>query len=75
VPHLSLIIGTDKKSGLNVYRLDGSLRQSLPVGRMNNVDLRDGFELDDSRVTIVAASDRDRNAIALFALTQRTRRT
>jgi 3-phytase len=65
----SLIIGTDKKSGLNVYRLDGSLRQSLPVGRMNNVDLRDGFELGNQRVTIVAASDRDRNAIALFALT------
>jgi 3-phytase len=35
---------------------------------MNNVDLRDGFEIDGRRVTIVAASDRDRNAIALFAL-------
>jgi 3-phytase len=67
-PAGSLIIGTDKKRGLNVYRLDGRLRQSLPVGRMNNVDLRDGFELDGRRVTIVAASDRDRNAIALFAL-------
>jgi len=64
----SLIIGTDKKRGLNTYRLDGRLRQSLPVGRMNNVDLRDGFEIDGRRVTIVAASDRDRNAIALFAL-------
>lgn len=67
-PAESLIIGTDKKSGLNTYRLDGRLRQSLPVGRMNNVDLRGGFELEGRRVTIVAASDRDRNAIALFAL-------
>jgi 3-phytase len=67
-PANSLLIGTDKKRGLNVYGLDGSLRQSLAVGRMNNVDLRDGFELGGRRVAIVAASDRDRNAIALFAL-------
>jgi 3-phytase len=67
-PAGSLVIGTDKKRGLNVYGLDGRLRQSLPVGRMNNVDLRDGFELEGRRVALVAASDRDRNAIALFAL-------
>ncbi|HYN39709.1 MAG TPA: phytase [Rhodospirillales bacterium] len=67
-PAESLIIGTDKKRGLNVYGLDGGLRQALPVGRVNNVDLRDGFDLAGRRVTIVAASDRDRNSIALFAL-------
>lgn len=68
-PAASLILGTDKKRGLNVYRLDGTLRQFLPIGRMNNVDLRDGFELGGREVVIVAASDRDRNAIALFAFT------
>jgi 3-phytase len=68
-PGASLIFGTDKKRGLNVYRLDGTLRQSLPVGRMNNVDLREGLEIDGRQVVIVAASDRDRNAIALFAFT------
>jgi 3-phytase len=67
-PAESLVIGTDKKRGLNVYGLDGALRQALPVGRVNNVDLRDGFEVDGQPMTIVAASDRDRNAIALFAL-------
>jgi 3-phytase len=66
-PANSLVIGTDKKRGLNVYRLDGTLRQSLQIGRMNNVDLRDGFELDGRRLVLVAASDRDRNAIALYA--------
>jgi 3-phytase len=34
---------------------------------MNNVDLREGFALGGREVVIVAASDRDRNAIALFA--------
>jgi len=42
-PAASVIIGTDKQRGLIVYRLDGTVVQSLPDGRMNNVDLRDGF--------------------------------
>jgi 3-phytase len=67
-PSRSLIVATDKRRGLEVYALDGSLRQSLPVGRMNNVDLRDGFAFGGQRVTVVAASDRDHDAIALFAL-------
>jgi 3-phytase len=65
-PAVSLVIGTDKSRGLNVYRLDGTLVQSLPDGRMNNVDLRDGFALGERRVTVVAASDRDRDAVALY---------
>lgn len=67
-PARSLVIATDKRRGLEVYALDGSLRQALPVGRVNNVDLRDGFALGASRVTVVAASDRDHDAIALFAI-------
>ncbi len=67
-PARSLIVATDKRRGLEVYSLDGSLRQRLPLGRMNNVDLRDGFALGGNRVTVVAASDRDHDAIALFAM-------
>lgn len=73
-PAGSLIIGTNKKRGLDVYRLDGSLHQTLEVGRMNNVDLRDGFGIAGRSLTLVAASDRDRNVIALFALDPATRR-
>jgi 3-phytase len=39
-PEQSLILGTDKANGLRVYGLDGEERQFLPVGRVNNVDLR-----------------------------------
>ena len=67
-PAASVIIGTDKKRGLVLYRLDGTVVQSLPDGRMNNVDLRDGFALGERTVTVVAASDRDRDAIALYLL-------
>jgi 3-phytase len=72
-PSQSLIIGTNKKRGLDVYRLDGTLHQSLPVGRMNNVDLRNGFDIAGQRVVLVAASDRDQNVIALFTLDPATR--
>jgi 3-phytase len=67
-PARTLIIVTDKRRGLEVHALDGSLKQRLPVGRMNNVDLRDGFALGGHRVTVVAASDRDHDAIALFTI-------
>jgi len=67
-PGESLVIGTDKKGGLAVYRLDGSLRQFLPIGRVNNVDVRDGFPLGGRTVPIVTASDRDRNAIVIYTI-------
>jgi 3-phytase len=67
-PAASLIIGTDKKHGLEVYGLDGALRQSLHLGRMNNVDVRDGFVFGGRSAAIVAATDRDRDSIALFAI-------
>src|SRR5215217_5343493 len=57
-PARSLIIGTDKKQGLDVYDLGGKRVQTLPDGRMNNVDLRYGFKLDGHEVAIVAATNR-----------------
>ncbi|WP_346837559.1 phytase [Microbulbifer sp. SAOS-129_SWC] len=63
----SRILGTDKKSGLNVYDLSGALRQHFPVGRLNNVDLRPtdvpGFS------AIAAASNRSTAGINLFGIT------
>ena len=62
-PAASLIVATDKKLGLNVYALDGSLRSSLAAGRVNNVDLREV----NGRI-IVAASDRNEAAMGKLAL-------
>ena len=69
-PAKSLIVATDKKAGLNVYGLDGTLRSSFPAGRVNNVDLR-----QVGQRIIVAASDRNDPAngkIALFELDRTT---
>ena len=72
-PLLSLVIGTDKDKGLNVYDLEGQLLQELPDGRLNNVDLRDGFMLGGLGVTVVAASKRSNDSIALYLLNPATR--
>ena len=72
-PLLSLVIGTDKDKGLNVYDLEGQLLQELPDGRLNNVDLRDGFMLGGLGVTVVAASNRSNDSIALYLLNPATR--
>jgi 3-phytase len=67
-PARSLIIGTNKKRGLDVYDLAGKRVQSLPDGRMNNVDLRYAFELDGADVAIVAATNRTDQSLALYAV-------
>ena len=41
-PEQSLVVGTDKRSGLLVYDLSGNQLQHLVAGNLNNVDLRTG---------------------------------
>jgi 3-phytase len=73
-PTKSLVIATDKNLGLYVYDLEGKLLQTLADGRMNNVDLRDGFVVDGKPRTLVAASNRTTKSIALYFLDPATRR-
>jgi len=72
-PRLSAIIATDKKGGMLVYDLSGKRLQYLPDGKMNNVDLRGGFQLGGKAVTLIAASDRTHKAIALYTIDPETR--
>ncbi len=64
----SRILGTNKQQGLLVYDLNGQQLQQLNVGRVNNVDVRQGFSYRGQSMDIAAASQRDRAAIALFAI-------
>ncbi len=73
-PALSLIIATDKQLGLYVYDVDGNLLQTLADGRMNNVDLREGFILGGASRTLVAASNRSDDSIALYVVDPAARR-
>ena len=73
-PALSLVLATDKKSGLHVYDMQGQVLQYLPDGKMNNIDLREGFRLGGKEVVLVTASDRTRKAIAIYRLDTQARR-
>lgn len=73
-PSRSIIIGTQKQSGLYAYDLQGNVLQFLPDGRMNNVDLRDNFRLGNRAVSLVAASNRTTDAIAIYRVDPATRR-
>ena len=73
-PSKSAIVATDKNLGLYVYDLDGRLLQTVTDGRMNNVDLRDGFMVDGKPRTLVAASNRTDKTIALYFLDPATRK-
>jgi 3-phytase len=64
----SRVLGTDKKGGLGVYDLTGNQLQYLPVGRLNNVDVRTGFVLGGKQIDLAVASNRDHNSLHLFAI-------
>jgi 3-phytase len=71
-PGRSLVLGTDKKGGLNLYDMQGRVLQFLPVGKVNNVDLREGFALGGEEVVLATASNRTDQTISIFRLdTQR----
>ncbi|MET0848031.1 MAG: phytase [Pseudomonas sp.] len=65
---LSRVLGTNKKQGLMAYDLQGKLLQELPVGRLNNVDVRPNFKLGQQTVDLAVASNRDRNSLSLFSI-------
>lgn len=62
-----LILGTDKTQGLFVYGLDGAVRQVLPDGELNNVDVRP-FSLRGEPVGLAGATRRDDETIVLYLI-------
>lgn len=67
-PAASLVLATDKKRGLAVYDLLGRELQFLPVGRINNVDLRQDVRIGNERMDIAVATQRDEHGIVLFGI-------
>lgn len=72
-PKLSLIIGAQKKHGVEVYDLSGNTLQSRADGRINNIDLRSGFLLDGEEVAVVTASNRSTDSISVYVVDPETR--
>jgi 3-phytase len=67
-PSTSLVVATDKRSGLFVYDLNGKELSFTAAGEPNNVDLRELTLADGQRRILVAVSDRLSNAVKFFML-------
>lgn len=68
-PESSLVLGTDKQTGLYVYDLAGVEAQRFPVGPLNNVDLR---QMGPSSFDLAIASNDGRNVVSVFSIDRRT---
>lgn len=66
----SLIIGTNKKEGLEVYNMRGQLVQNFPVGRLNNVDIRYNVPFGGDTVDVIVATNRTHNSLSVFTINQ-----
>jgi 3-phytase len=67
-PADSLILGTDKQAGLYVYNLSGAVVQYLPVGRLNNVDVRQNVTSPSGMADFAVASNRSDNSVSVFSI-------
>lgn len=68
-PSKSLILGTNKQEGLVVYNLDGTEAARLPIGLINNVDLRQSPERP---YDVAFASNDQVNAVSVFLIDRTT---
>ena len=64
----SLVVGTDKTSGIEVYGLDGRRVQRVEAGLTNNVDSRRLPNPWPEGSALLAASNRTGNRISLFLM-------
>ena len=76
-PSRALLFATDKTDGLYVHDLDGTVRQFLPSGQLNNVDLRTGYSIGGRDSVLVGATNDTpgRMGINLYLLDTQTLET
>jgi 3-phytase len=60
------IAATDKQAGLYIYDLDGSQRDFIAIGTLNNVDLRPGVMWQGQEHVLLVASNDETNEIVLI---------
>lgn len=67
-PENSLILGSDKTLGIDLYNLSGKRLFTDSIGRINNIDLRPNYPWGDSAITIIGGSHRDSVGMAFWML-------
>jgi len=64
-PEKSIIFGTDKKGGLVSYNLDGEQQAYYPIGKTNNVDVRQQVVMGNDTLDILACTNRSTHSISI----------
>jgi 3-phytase len=67
-PELSVVYGTNKKAGIDVFDLNGNRLQFLEEGLINNIDVRYNVKLGGQSVDIAGATNRTHHAIDIYTI-------
>ncbi|GLS27807.1 phytase [Marinibactrum halimedae] len=67
-PEKSLILGTDKRKGLEVYNLAGEQQQMIERGNVNNIDIRQQVMVDGKYIDIAVATNRTHNTLDMYTI-------
>jgi len=69
-PLKSVIFGTDKKSGLHSFSLNGKRMQFISSGKINNIDSRSGYSFGAKNFSILAGSNASNNSIIIYLINE-----
>tara|TARA_Y100001970_G_scaffold235331_1_gene294261 strand:+ start:4030 stop:5100 length:1071 start_codon:yes stop_codon:yes gene_type:complete len=69
-PLRSIIFGTDKKSGLHSFSLEGKRIQFISSGKINNIDSRTGYSFGAKNFSILAGSNASDNSIIIYLINE-----
>ncbi len=69
-PSRSVIFGTDKKSGLHSFSLEGKRMQFISSGKINNIDSRGGYNFGAKNFSILAGSNASNNSIIIYLINE-----
>lgn len=64
----SIVFGSNKLSGIHSYNLEGKEVQYIACGRINNVDVRQGINIGNELIDILAGSNRSDRSISIFKI-------
>ncbi len=65
-PNLSLVFGTDRRTGILAYDLKGALVSRYNIGYVYSLDVEPAFHMAGQTIVLVAAANRAENALNLF---------
>lgn len=67
-PSKSLVFGSNKKAGIEVYSLKGARLNFYPVGLINNIDVLQGLIITDDTLSILGGSNRTGNTLDIYRI-------